>query len=74
MRLDRPEKTAKWEEEYYLLLEYGAYDLSEFFSLYPSPSTSEEILRFWEALSHLLTALEKIHRCWTPATKTLLLG
>jgi hypothetical protein len=74
LRLERPEKTAKLEEEYYLLLEYGAYDLSEFFSLYPSPSTTEEILRFWEALSHLLTALGKIHSCITPTTRKLLLG
>jgi hypothetical protein len=73
MRLKGPERSAKWEQ-YYLLLEYGAYDLSEFFSLYPAPSTTEEIIRFWEALSHLLTALEKIHRCTTPATKILLLG
>lgn len=61
-------------DEYYLLLEYGAYDLSEFFSLYPAPSTTEEIIQFWEALSHLPTALGKIHRCITSTTKVLLLG
>ncbi|KAL1880072.1 hypothetical protein Daus18300_001435 [Diaporthe australafricana] len=73
MRLNALENPVKMEE-YYLLLEYGAYDLSEFFSLYPAPSTTEEILQFWEGLSHLLTALEKIHGCMTLATKILLLG
>ncbi|KAJ0103838.1 uncharacterized protein J7T55_000466 [Diaporthe amygdali] len=73
IRLSAPNTTLKMQE-YYLLLEYGAYDLSEFFSLYPAPSTTEEILQFWEALSHLLTALGKIHKCMTSTTKILLLG
>lgn len=72
--LDNLPKDRIERKEYYLLLEFGAYDLSEFFSLYPTPSTTEEIIQFWDALSHLPTALGKIHRCVLPTTKVRSLG
>ncbi len=49
-------------EEYHLLLEWGSYDLAEFFLLYPSPTTADSILQFWDRLSSITHALTKIHQ------------
>ena len=47
--------------EYHLLLEWGSYDLADFFRLYSPPSTTDGILQFWRAISSIVYALSKIH-------------
>ncbi|KAL2075033.1 hypothetical protein VTL71DRAFT_8813 [Oculimacula yallundae] len=53
-------KTAS-ESEFHLLLEYGHYDLHEYFENYPHPSLPRDIIQFWKDLSRVAVALEKIH-------------
>jgi hypothetical protein len=49
------------ETEYHLLLEWGSYDLSDFFRLYPPPTTPNQIRKFWKALLALPFALSMVH-------------
>ena len=51
--------------EYHLLLEWGDYDLGEFFRLYPPLSTRHEIVLFWERFSCIVPALARIHKLET---------
>jgi hypothetical protein len=56
----------KHKPQYHLLLEWGEYDLAEFFEYYPPPSTGEAILKFWTALYNIVPALSKIHYLEVP--------
>ena len=70
-------KTAPDKIEYHLLLEWGTYDLADFFRLYPSPTTTEGILQFWKGLLSIVHALSKIHTLEVPNddhTKTIYYG
>ncbi|KAK9802150.1 hypothetical protein SCARD494_00083 [Seiridium cardinale] len=53
-------------EEYHLLLEWGAHDLTEFFRCWPPPTTTDAILQFWEDLLAVVSALGQIHEINDP--------
>jgi hypothetical protein len=54
-------KKSPKESEFHLLLEYGYYDLDEYFENFPPPSLPCDIIKFWEELSNVAIALDKIH-------------
>lgn len=54
-------KISAEETEYHLLLEFGAYSLSEYFTLYVPPADPDGIFQFWRDLQHIVFALSKIH-------------
>jgi hypothetical protein len=47
--------------DFHLLLEYGFYDLNEYFQNYPPPSLPCDVLNFWKGLIHVAVALDEIH-------------
>ncbi|KAH7419607.1 hypothetical protein BKA64DRAFT_21601 [Cadophora sp. MPI-SDFR-AT-0126] len=54
-------KSPSGESDFHLLLEYGEYDLHEYFENFPPPSLPGDIIQFWKGLSHVAIALDKIH-------------
>ncbi|XMA09784.1 hypothetical protein WAI453_002575 [Rhynchosporium graminicola] len=55
------------ESEYHLLLEYGHYDLHEYFEKFPHPSLPQDIIQFWKDLSNVAIALDRIHNMELPS-------
>lgn len=49
------------QRDYHLLLEYGDYDLHEYFETFQPPSLPGDISQFWMDLSSVVYALGKIH-------------
>jgi len=55
--LKKPDKPS----EYHLLLEYGFYDLDEYFENCPPPSLVSDVVDFWKSLSNVVPALASLH-------------
>ena len=55
----------RYNDQYHLLLEWGSYDLEEFFQIHAPPTTTDGILQFWDAMGTIIQALSKIHRLGT---------
>lgn len=51
--------------EYNILLEYGDYDLAEYFQIHP-PVLPQNVQSFWENLFSIATALAKLHKFVIP--------
>ena len=55
----------QYNDQYHLLLEWGSYDLEEFFQIHAPPTTTDSIIQFWDAMGTIIQALSKIHRLGT---------
>jgi hypothetical protein len=55
------ERDGRLFKTYNLLLEYGEFDLDEYFIEMPPPSTADDIIAFWRNLFDIADALMFIH-------------
>ena len=54
-----------FKTEYHILLEYGDFDLEEYFDRHTPPVLPAEIVEFWTSLFEVARAVERVHKIET---------